>query len=88
MNEADILEIAREGVIVMIQVSAPVMLIGLVVGLIISLFQALTQIQEATLSFVPKIIIVFISLLVLFPFMLRTMVTFMERIADRIISLG
>lgn len=88
MNEADILEIAREGVIVMIQVSAPIMLIGLVVGLVISLFQALTQIQEATLSFVPKIIIVFISLLVLFPFMLRTMVTFMERIADRIISLG
>lgn len=88
MNEADILEIAREGVLVMLQVAAPVMLIGLVVGLIISLFQALTQIQEATLSFVPKIIIVFISLLVLFPFMLRTMVTFMERIADRIVSLG
>lgn len=88
MNEADILEIAREGVIVMLQVSAPIMLIGLVVGVVISLFQALTQIQEATLSFVPKIIIVFVSLLVLFPFMLRTMVTFMERIADRIISLG
>lgn len=88
MNEADILEIAREGVIVMLQVSAPIMLIGLVVGVVISLFQALTQIQEATLSFVPKVIIVFVSLLVLFPFMLRTMVTFMERIADRIISLG
>lgn len=88
MNEADVLEVAREGVIVMIQVSAPIMLLGLVVGLIISLFQALTQIQEATLSFVPKIILVFIALLVLFPFMLRSMVTFMERIADRIISLG
>ncbi len=88
MNEATTLEVAREAVLVLLQVSGPIMVISLVVGLIISLFQALTQIQEMTLTFVPKIIVVFISLLLLFPFMLATMKGFMERLVDRIISLG
>ncbi|KJV06921.1 flagellar biosynthesis protein FliQ [Elstera litoralis] len=88
MNEANTLEVAREAVLVLLQVSGPIMVISLVVGLIISLFQALTQIQEMTLTFVPKIIVVFISLLLLFPFMLATMQGFMERLVDRIISLG
>ncbi|MFY7778792.1 MAG: flagellar biosynthesis protein FliQ [Elstera sp.] len=88
MNEANTLEVAREAVLVLLQVSGPIMVIALVVGLIISLFQALTQIQEMTLTFVPKIIVVFIALLLLFPFMLATMQGFMERLVDRIISLG
>ncbi|GFZ78100.1 flagellar biosynthesis protein FliQ [Elstera cyanobacteriorum] len=88
MNEATTLEVAREAVLVLLQVSGPIMVISLLVGLIISLFQALTQIQEMTLTFVPKIIVVFISLLLLFPFMLATMKGFMERLVDRIISLG
>lgn len=88
MNEANTLEVAREAVMVLLQVAGPIMVISLVVGLIISLFQALTQIQEMTLTFVPKIIVVFISLLLLFPFMLATMQGFMERLVDRIISLG
>ena len=88
MNEATTLEVAREAVLVLLQVSGPIMVISLVVGLIISLFQALTQIQEMTLTFVPKIIVVFISLLLLFPFLLATMKGFMERLVDRIISLG
>ncbi len=88
MNEANTLEVAREAVLVLLQVSGPILIISLVVGLIISLFQALTQIQEMTLTFVPKIIVVFISLLLLFPFMLATMQGFMERLVDRIISLG
>lgn len=88
MNEATTLEVAREAVLVLLQVSGPILVISLVVGLIISLFQALTQIQEMTLTFVPKIIVVFISLLLLFPFMLATMKGFMERLVDRIISLG
>ncbi|KJV08666.1 flagellar biosynthesis protein FliQ, partial [Elstera litoralis] len=58
MNEANTLEVAREAVLVLLQVSGPIMVISLVVGLIISLFQALTQIQEMTLTFVPKIIVV------------------------------
>ncbi|MFY8106184.1 MAG: flagellar biosynthesis protein FliQ [Elstera sp.] len=88
MNEATTLEVAREAVLVLLQVSGPIMIIALVVGLIISLFQALTQIQEMTLTFVPKIIVVFIAMLLLFPFMLATMKGFMERLVDRIISLG
>ncbi len=88
MNEATTLEVAREAVLVLLQVSGPILVISLVVGLIISLFQALTQVQEMTLTFVPKIIVVFISLLLLFPFMLATMKGFMERLVDRIISLG
>lgn len=88
MDEANILEVSREAILVMIQVSAPIMIIAMVVGLIISLFQAMTQIQEQTLAFVPKIVIVFVSLLVLFPYMQRTMASFMERLVDKIIALG
>ena len=83
MDEAALLEIARDAVIVTLKVGAPVMLISLVVGLIISLFQALTQIQEATLTFVPKIIIVFMSLLLLAPFMLHALTDFTEQIMAR-----
>jgi len=59
MDEAEVLEIAREGIVVLVKVSAPVMLVGMIIGLIISLFQALTSIQEMTLSFVPKILVIF-----------------------------
>jgi flagellar biosynthetic protein FliQ len=62
------------------------MLIALLIGLIISLFQALTQIQEVTLTFVPKIIVVFVSMLLLAPFMLHTLVDFTERIMQRAIG--
>jgi flagellar biosynthetic protein FliQ len=57
-------------------VSAPVLLVSLVVGLVISLFQAVTQIQEFTLTFVPKIIAVFVTLFVFFPWIARTLVTY------------
>lgn len=88
MNEASILELARESIVVLLQVCGPLMIISLVVGLVISLFQALTQIQEQTLTFVPKIVIMFVALLVLLPFMLSTLITFTERLIDRIVSLG
>lgn len=57
-------------------VSAPVLIVSLVVGLVISLFQAVTQIQEFTLTFVPKIIAVFVTLFLLFPWIARTLMTF------------
>jgi len=84
MDEAALLEIVRNAVIVTLKIGVPVMLISLVVGLIISLFQALTQIQEATLTFVPKILVVFTSLLLLAPFMLHTLVDFTEQIMARV----
>lgn len=87
MVEQDILEVMRDAIWTMIQVAGPVMLIALVVGVVVSLVQALTQIQEMTLAFVPKILIVFTSLLLLMPFMLATMDGFMVRITDRIATL-
>ncbi|WP_119459756.1 flagellar biosynthesis protein FliQ [Rhodospirillaceae bacterium SYSU D60014] len=88
MNEADVLEVAREAIIVMIKISAPVMIMALIVGLVISLVQALTQIQEMTLAFVPKIIVIFVSMLLLLPFMLATLTGFTERLMERIVNPG
>lgn len=88
MNEAQVMDFAREAVFAMLKVATPIMLVGLVVGLAISLFQALTSIQEMTLTFVPKILIVFTSLLVLLPYMLDVMQRFMESVADRIVGIG
>lgn len=88
MNAIDVMDVSREAVIVMLKVSSPVLLLALFVGLIISLFQALTQMQELTLTFVPKSIAIFVSLLVFMPFMLGVMVTFTESLMDRIISLS
>ena len=88
MNEAQALDFMRDAILTLLQVTAPIMLVGLVVGLVISLFQALTSIQEMTLTFVPKILIVFFSLIVFLPFMLATMRAFMEGVADKIIGLG
>jgi len=87
VNEAEVLEVARQGVLVMVIVSTPVLMTGLIIGLIISLFQALTSIQEMTLTFVPKIIAVFLSLIVFMPFMLRELTVFMNETMDRIVGL-
>ena len=88
MNGAQVLDIARDGIWVMIIVSAPMMIVGLVVGIVIALFQALTQIQEQTLVFVPKIIAIFIVLLLALPFMGATMSGYMTRLADMIVTGG
>jgi len=87
MDETQILDVARDGILTMVVVTAPILLTGLVVGLTISLFQTLTQIQEMTLVFVPKIMAVFISLLFFLPFMIGKMTELMNRVVDLIISL-
>jgi flagellar biosynthesis protein FliQ len=88
MTPLDFLDIAREGLIVMLKIGAPVMLIALIAGLTISLFQALTQIQEMTLAFVPKILVIFVSLILFLPYMMTTMTGFTERLFDRIVAAG
>jgi len=88
MNGADVLEIAQAGIWVLIKVSSPVMFIALAVGLTIALIQALTQVQEMTLTFVPKIIAIFASLFLFLPFMGQTLSDFMALIAERIVNLG
>jgi flagellar biosynthetic protein FliQ len=88
MSPAEALEIGREAVLVAIKIGAPIMLTALVVGLAIALLQALTQIQEMTLSFVPKILVIFLSVILFLPFMLATLTNFTERLAERIVTLG
>ena len=69
MNEAEIFEITREGIFTLLKIVTPIIGTALTVGLVIGIFQACTQIQEMTLAFVPKIICVFLALVLLFPFM-------------------
>jgi flagellar biosynthetic protein FliQ len=88
MDTAEALDIGTEALIVMLKIGAPLMLIALAVGLAISLVQALTQVQEITLTFVPKIIVIFLSMIFLMPFMLATLVTFTQSLADRIVAGG
>ena len=87
MNSLDFIEVARDGLVVMLKIGSPVMLIALLTGLAISLVQALTQIQEMTLAFVPKILVIFVSLILFLPFMMTTLTTFSQRLFDRIVSL-
>lgn len=88
MSVNDFLDLSRDGITVLLLIVGPLMLVSLVVGLAIALFQALTQIQEMTLTFVPKIVATFVALILLLPFMIATLQGFMERIADRIVTLG
>lgn len=88
MDSLDVLEVASEAIFVTLQIGAPIMLIALAVGLTVSLFQALTQIQEMTLAFVPKILVIFVSVLLLLPSMLASLTAFTERLAERIVTLG
>ncbi len=88
MTGAAILDIARDGIVTFLKVGAPMMLVALIVGLAVSLVQALTQIQEQTLVFVPKIIAIFVTLLVALPFLGATMGGYMIRVVDLIIVGG
>jgi flagellar biosynthetic protein FliQ len=84
MNGAEVLDVGREALWLTIQLSAPMLIVGLVVGVAIGLFQALTQIQEATLVYAPKIVAIFVSLVVFLPLMGSLMSGFMRNIAARI----
>lgn len=88
MNEADVLDIAREAIVVTIKIGGPTMILALVVGLGISLVQALTQIQEMTLTFIPKVLVIFVSMLLFMPFMLNTLTDFTERLMERAVGGG
>ena len=87
MNGAEVLDIGRDAITVLLRVSGPLTLVALATGVIIALFQAITQIQEMTLTFVPKILALFASLLIFLPFMSLTLLAFMERIADHIATI-
>ena len=88
MTEQEVLEIAQTAVVTLLWVIGPLMAIALVVGLIIALFQALTSIQEMTLTFVPKILLVFVGLIVLLPFMASHLGQLATIVFDRIANGG
>ena len=84
MNGAEVMDVGRDALWLTIQLCAPILLVGLVVGVVIGLFQALTQIQEQTLIYAPKIIAIFVSLLLFLPLMGALLSSFMRTIAARI----
>ena len=84
MTPLEVIDIARDALWTLIKIGAPAMGIALVVGLIIALFQALTQIQEMTLTFVPKIIAIFFTLMLVLPYMFETLKDFNEELMNRI----
>lgn len=88
MTGADVLDVARDTIWTVLILSAPMMVVALVIGVAISLLQALTQIQEMTLAFIPKILAMFVTLLLALPFMGDVLQSYMARIAERIISPG
>lgn len=86
MTGPETLDVAQDAIWTALIMAAPFMVVALVVGITIALFQALTQIQEMTLVFVPKIVAIFITLLISLPFMGRVMDGFVQRVADLIIG--
>ena len=88
MEAPEVLEIGQSALWTTLQIGAPVMVVALGVGLIISLFQALTQIQEMTLTFVPKIVAIFAALLLFLPFMLSSLTSFTQGLFGRIAGGG
>ena len=87
MGQTEIMDIAYDSTWTLLVVVTPIMMIGLLIGLAVGLFQALTQINEMTLTFVPKILAIFLTLLILLPFMMTQLEEFMLRMVDSITAL-
>jgi len=79
VSELQILDIGSDAIFTLLRILAPVLGVALAVSIAISLFQALTQMQEMTLSFVPKIVAVFLALVLFLPYMLNTLIAFSQR---------
>lgn len=87
MEAAEVIDIIREGIWVLILISAPLMIVALVVGLAIALLQALTQIQEATLTFVPKVLAMLLVLGLTLPFILEKLTDYTNKLMDKIVHI-
>ena len=88
MTPDTILEIASDSIFTLLMVASPILGVALAVGLVISLVQALTQMQEMTLSFVPKVTAMVLTFFLALPFMMGTMIGFVERLFERIATSG
>ena len=87
MTPTTVIEIGRHAVEITLLISAPLFIAALATGLIISIFQAATQVNESTLSFVPKLIVVFVTLLVAGPWMITVMTDYIRRLYEAIPTL-
>jgi flagellar biosynthetic protein FliQ len=88
MNEIAVLEIGREATWMLLLISAPLLVVGTVVGIAVALLQALTTIQETTLTFVPKIVAMLAAMVLFLPFMTTTLIEFTQRLFDRVVAGG
>lgn len=88
MNQQEVIEVVRQALLVVITVAGPIMAVSIIVGVGISIFQSLTQIQEQTLTFVPKLLAMVVALVFFAPYMMSHMSTFTEGIMDKIIAVG
>jgi flagellar biosynthesis protein FliQ len=88
MNDGDIAMLIRDGMLVMLKLGGPPLLVSLFVGLLIALIQAITQINEATLAFVPKVLALGATLVLLGPFMMATLTSYTQLLFDRIVAVG
>lgn len=86
MNETAVLEIGREATWVLLLVAAPMLIVGTLVGVAVALVQALTSIQESTLSFVPKIVAMMLAMILFLPFMTTSLIEFTRQLFDRIVA--
>lgn len=87
MNPTTVIEIGRNALEITLMISAPLFLAALITGLIVSIFQAATQINEATLSFVPKLVVIFITMIVAGPWMITVLTDYMRRLYESIPSM-
>jgi len=83
MDSGTVLALGREMLLLTLYLSVPIMVVGMAIGLIISIFQAMTQIQEQTLTFVPKIIGILVAILLLLPWSLQLMVAYTQRLIEQ-----
>ena len=88
MDDADVGVLLRDGMLVMLKLGGPPLLVALAVGLLVALLQAITQINEATLAFVPKVLALGVALILLGPFMASTLVDYTRLLFDRIVAIG
>ncbi|GAB6088223.1 flagellar biosynthesis protein FliQ [Alkaliphilus crotonatoxidans] len=84
MSEAMVIELGQQTMTTILLLAAPMLLIGLLVGLAVSIFQATTQIQEATLAFIPKIVAIFASIVIFGPWMLSVLINFTTKLFNNI----
>ncbi len=88
MTEGDLAQFAREALFVLLKIAGPVLLVGLVVGLVVSMLQAVTQINESTLVFIPKLVAICATIAVLGGFMMQTLTDYAHSVFDQVIAIG